>query len=77
MWSLLTTFCSHNFVLIGTDKDQFMGMLLDETKIHCKNMGITTIILSESIEENVTAFKHFGFEEIWRTNDYICLMMNV
>lgn len=41
-----------------------MGMLLDGMKIRCKEMGITTLLLSESREGNAIDSKRFGFEEI-------------
>ena len=57
LWLPMGVLFNNDFVLTGTDKDQIMGMLLDEMKNRCKNMGITTILLPESGKDNMTAFK--------------------
>ena len=77
LWLPMGVLFDNNFVLTGTDTDQLMKMLLNEMTIRCKEMGITTILLPESGEENATAFKHFGFDEVWKANDFTYLMMNV
>lgn len=53
-----------------TGETKFMKKLLDEMKIKCKEMGITTLLSPQKLgSENVKVFTELGFKEAWTSDE--------
>ncbi len=68
----------NNYVLTGDGRDELMKMLLNEIKIRCNEMGISTLISPQNYgSESVIAFTELGFKEVWIHDGWSYLMMEV
>lgn len=68
----------NNYCLTGDGRDELMRKLLDEMKIRCKEMGISTLISPQDVgSENAKAFIALGFQEAWVSYGWTYLAMSV
>lgn len=68
----------NNYVLTDDGRDELMRKLLDEMKIRCKEMGISTLISPQDVgSENAKAFIALGFQEAWVSDGWTYLAMSV
>ena len=68
----------NNYVITGDGRDELMKNLLDEMKIKCREMGISTLFSPQKVgSENVKAFTELGFKEAWTFDEWTYLAMSV
>lgn len=68
----------NNYVITGDSRDNLMKKLIDEMKIRCKEMGISTLLSPQKVgSENSQAFITLGFKEAWTSDEWTYLEMSV
>lgn len=68
----------NNYVLTGDGRDELMKKLIEEMKIRCREMGISTLISPQNAgSENSNAFITLGFKEAWTSDGWTYLAMSV
>ncbi|MDE7326935.1 MAG: hypothetical protein K2N63_11810, partial [Lachnospiraceae bacterium] len=68
----------NNYVTTNDGRDELMRKLLDEMKIKCKEMGISTLLSPQKLgSENVKAFTELGFKVAWTSDEWTYLAISV
>lgn len=68
----------NNYVITSDGREELMKNLLDEMKIKCREMGISTLFSPQKVgSENVKAFTELGFKEAWTSDEWTYLAMSV
>lgn len=68
----------NNYVITNDGRDELMKKLLDEMKIRCRKMGVSTLISPQKAgNENAKAFMALGFQEAWTFDGWTYLAMSV
>lgn len=77
-WIPMGFLFDNNYVITGDDRDELMKKLIDEMKIRCRDMDISTLISPQKTgSENVKAFTALGFKEAWTSGEWTYLAISV
>lgn len=70
----------NNYAILGDSRDELMKKIIDEMKVRCREMGISTLISPQKTdenEENMEAFIALGFKEAWTSSGWTYLAMSI
>lgn len=77
-WIPIGFLFDNNYVITGDYRDELMKKLLAEMKNKCRQMGISTLISPQRIEDqSAKAFISLGFKEAWTCDVWTYLAMSV
>lgn len=77
-WIPIGFLFDNNYVITGDGRDELMKKLLEEMKIKCKEMGISTLISPQRVgSESANAFASLGFQEAWAADGWTYLAMAI
>lgn len=68
----------NNYVKTNDGRDDIMKRLLDEMKVQCGKMGVSTLISPQKAgSESAKAFAELGFKEAWTSDGWTYMAMSV
>ena len=68
----------NNYVIAGDGRDELVKKLIEEMKIRCREIGISTLISPQNTgSESSNAFITLGFKEAWTFDGWTYLAMSV
>ncbi len=68
----------NNYIPVNDGRDELMKKLLDEMKVRCRDMGISTLISPQKTgSETARVFLSFGFQEAWSCDGWSYLFPNM
>jgi len=77
-WIPIGFLFDNNYVITGDGRDELMKKLLEEMKIKCKEMGISTLISPQRVgSESANAFASLGFQEAWAADGWTYLGLTI
>jgi len=77
-WIPMGFLFDNNYVLTGDCRDELMQKLLEEMKVKCKEMGVSTLISPQKVgSESANAFAALGFQEAWTADGWTYLGMSI
>lgn len=77
-WLPIGYLFDNNYVETGEEKDNLMIKLLDEMKVKCHEMSISTLVSPQRDgSESEKAFLDLGFQKAWSADGWTYLMMSI